>query len=174
MDQFLSGHACGRVPVTFLDVSTKLSREAYDRLKTEFDDLSTRGKIDIARRIEAARELGDLKENGDYHAAKEEQGKMDGRMKQILAILDGAEIVHSIDTSSVTSGVVVEIRYEGDADDETIHYLFGSIEERREGLDVMSPSSPLGSALLGHKVGDIVEYEAPRGKLRVELVSISG
>jgi transcription elongation factor GreA len=155
-------------------VSTKLSREAYDRLKTEFDDLSTRGKIDIARRIEAARELGDLKENGDYHAAKEEQGKMDGRMKQILAILDGAEIVDSIDTSSVTSGVVVEIRYEGDADDETIRYLFGSIEERREGLDVMSPSSPLGSALLGHKVGDIVEFDAPRGKLRVELVSISG
>ena len=163
-----------RTPVASCNVSTKLSREAYDRLKTEFDDLSTRGKIDIARRIEAARELGDLKENGDYHAAKEEQGKMDGRMKQILAILDGAEIVDSIDTSSVTSGVVVEIRYEGDADDETITYLFGSIEERREGMDVMSPSSPLGSALLGRTVGDIVEFEAPRGKLRVELVSISG
>ena len=155
-------------------MSTKLSREAYTRLKTEFDDLSTRGKIDIARRIEAARELGDLKENGDYHAAKEEQGKMDGRMKQILSILDSAEIVESIDTSAVNSGVVVEIRYEGDADDETVTYLFGSIEERREGMDVMSPSSPLGSALLGHKAGDIVEYEAPRGKLRVELVSISG
>ncbi len=155
-------------------MSTKLSREAFDRLQSEFDDLSTRGKIDIARRIEAARELGDLRENGDYHAAKEEQGKMDGRMKQILAILDGAEIVDAIDTSSVTSGVVVEIRYEGDADDETISYLFGSIEERREGMDVMSPSSPLGAALLGHKVGDIVEFEAPRGKLRVELVSISG
>ncbi len=155
-------------------MSTKLSQEAYTRLKTEFDDLSTRGKIDIARRIEAARELGDLKENGDYHAAKEEQGKMDGRMKQILSILDSAEIVESIDTSSVNSGVVVEIRYEGDADEETITYLFGSIEERREGMDVMSPLSPLGSALLGHKAGDIVEYEAPRGKLRVELVSISG
>jgi transcription elongation factor GreA len=155
-------------------VSTKLSQDAYTRLKTEFDDLSTRGKIDIARRIEAARELGDLKENGDYHAAKEEQGKMDGRMKQILSILDSAEIVDSIDTSAVNPGVVVEIRYEGDADDETVTYLYGSIEERREGMDVMSPSSPLGSALLGHKAGDIVEYDAPRGKLRVELVSISG
>lgn len=154
-------------------VSTKLSQEAHDRLRAEFEDLSTRGKIEIARRIEAARELGDLKENGEYHAAKEEQGKMDGRMKQILAILDSSEIVGSIDTSSVMTGVVVEIRYEGDADDETVSYLYGSLEERRDGLDVMSPSSPLGSALLGRKAGEIVEYEAPRGKLRVEIVTIS-
>jgi transcription elongation factor GreA len=154
-------------------VSTKLSLEAFTRLKTEFDDLSTRGKIDIARRIEAARELGDLKENGDYHAAKEEQGKMDGRMKQILAILDSAEIVESIDSSSVSPGVVVEIRYEGDADNETVTYLYGSIEERREGMDVMSPTSPLGAALHGQVVGAIVEYEAPRGKLRVEVISIT-
>jgi transcription elongation factor GreA len=154
-------------------VKTKLSQEAHDRLRAEFDDLSTRGKIDIARRIEAARELGDLRENGDYHAAKEEQGKMDGRMKQILAILDSAEIVDSIDASSVGPGVVVEIKYEGDADDETVTYLYGSIEERREGMDVMSPTSPLGAALHGHVVGDIVEYEAPRGKLRVEVISIT-
>ena len=154
-------------------VSTKLSQEAHDRLRAEFDDLSTRGKIEIARRIEAARELGDLKENGEYHAAKEEQGKMDGRMKQVLAILDSSEIVGSIDTTSVMTGVVVEIRYEGDADDETVRYLYGSLEERRDGLDVMSPSSPLGSALLGRKAGEIVEYEAPRGKLRVEVVAIS-
>lgn len=154
-------------------MSTKLSQEAYDRLKAEFDDLSTRGKIDIARRIEAARELGDLRENGDYHAAKEEQGKMDGRMKQILGILESAEIVESIDTSTVDSGCVVEIRYEGDDEDDTTKYLVGSIEERRDGLDVMSPSSPLGSALIGHKAGDVVEYDAPRGKLRVEIVSIS-
>ena len=98
---------------------------------------------------------------------------MDGRMKQILAILDSAEIVGSIDASAVMTGVVVEIRYEGDADDETVKYLYGSLEERRDGLDVMSPSSPLGSALLGRKPGEIVEYEAPRGHLRVEIVSIS-
>ncbi len=122
-------------------------------------------------RIEAARELGDLSENGDYHAAKEEQGKMDGRMRQIQNILDSAEIVETVDTDSVSQGSVVEIRYEGD--DDTEKYLLGSIEERRDGLDVISPQSPLGSALLGHKVGDSVEYQAPGGKLRVEVVSIS-
>jgi transcription elongation factor GreA len=150
---------------------TKLSREAYDRLKAEFDDLSTRGKIDIARRIEAARELGDLSENGDYHAAKEEQGKMDGRMRQIRSIIEDAEIVDVIDTSSVNSGSLVTVRYEGDEDTET--YLVGSVEERRDGYDVVSPNSPLGSALMQHKVGDVVEYQAPGGRLRVEIVSIT-
>ena len=152
--------------------TTKLSHEAFDRLKAEFDDLVTRGKIDIARRIEAARELGDLSENGDYHAAKEEQGKMDARMRQIQGLLDEAEIVESVDTTSVNTGSVVEVRFEGDTDTET--YLLGSIEERRPGLDVMSPKSPLGTALIGHKVGDTVAYKAPRGTdLRVEIVSIT-
>ena len=152
-------------------VSTKLSREAYDRLRAEFDDMSTRGKVDIARKIEAARELGDLKENGDYHAAKEEQGKMDGRMRQIMSILNDAEIVDHVDLSQVSSGTVVEIRYDGD--DDTEKYLVGSIEERREGITVVSPESPLGSALLGNKVGSTVEYQAPGGLLKVEIVGIS-
>jgi transcription elongation factor GreA len=152
-------------------VKTKLSREAHDRLKAEFDDMYYRGRVDIARKIEAAREMGDLSENGDYHAAKEEQGRMDGRMKQIMAILDNAEVVDEIDTSNVSSGSVVEIRYEGD--DGTEKYLVGSIEERRDGLDVVSPSSPLGAALMGHKVGESVSYQAPGGLLKVEIVGIT-
>ena len=151
-------------------MSTRLSREAFDRLKAEFDDLSTRGKIDIARRIEIAREMGDLSENGDYHAAKEEQGKMDGRMRQLLGVLDDAEIVESVDTGEVSHGSVVTVQYEGDSESE--RYLVGSIEERRDGLDVMSPSSPLGQALMTHKVGDTVEYLAPGGKLRVKILEI--
>ena len=150
---------------------TQISREAYDRLKAEFDDLSTRGKIDIARRIESARELGDLSENGDYHAAKEEQGRMDGRMRQILSVIEDAEIVDTIDTNIVGTGSVVGIRYEGDTEVE--HYLVGSIEERRPGVEVTSPASPLGQALSGHKVGDVVEYQAPGGKLKIEIVEIS-
>ena len=152
-------------------MSTQLSQEAFDRLKAEFDDLITRGKIDIARRIETAREMGDLSENGDYHAAKEEQGKMDARMRQLQGIIEDAEIVEKVDTTSVSTGSVVTIRYEGDSDTET--YLLGSIEERREGMEIMSPTSPLGTALMGHRPGDTVEYVAPGGHLRVAIVSIS-
>ncbi len=160
-----------RSTTTLSGVSTKLSREAHDRLRAEFDDLYTRGRVEIARKIEAAREMGDLSENGDYHAAKEEQGRMDGRMKQIMLILDKAEVVDSVDTSEVSAGSVVEIRYDGD--DDTERYLVGSIEERRDGLDVVSPESPLGAALMGHKVGETVTYQAPGGLLKVEIVGIS-
>jgi transcription elongation factor GreA len=149
----------------------QLSRDAFDRLSAELEDLTTRGRIDIARKIEAARELGDLKENGDYHAAKEEQGKMEGRIMQLEAMLEDVEIVDQVTLSDeVQSGNVVTIRYEGDT--ETEQYLVGSIEERRPGITVMSPGSPLGGALLGAKVGDTVSYEAPGGTLSVEVVAI--
>jgi transcription elongation factor GreA len=152
-------------------VSTKLSRETFDRLQAEFTDLSGRGKIEIAKRIEAARELGDLSENGEYHAAKEEQGKMDARMRQIRAILEEAEIVESVDTSKVSTGAVVTIRFQGDTDTET--YLLGSIEERREGMDIMSPVSPMGIALMSKAVGEVAEYQVNGRTMRVEVVSIS-
>ncbi len=152
-------------------MTTKLSREAFDRLQAEFADLSTRGKVEIARRIEAARELGDLSENGEYHAAKEEQGKMDARMRQVRALLEDAEIVEKVDTSKVMAGCIVTIRFEGDDDTET--YLLGSIEERRDNLDVVSPDSPMGQALIGKRAGETAEYTVNGRPLRVDLVSIS-
>jgi transcription elongation factor GreA len=152
-------------------VSTKLSRETFDRLQAEFTDLSGRGKIEIAKRIEAARELGDLSENGEYHAAKEEQGKMDARMRQIRSILEEAEIVETVDTSKVSTGAVVTIRFVGDTDTET--YLLGSIEERREGMDIMSPVSPMGLALMGKAAGEVAEYQVNGRTMRVEVVSIT-
>ena len=151
----------------------KLSREAFDRLKTEHDDLTTRGRIEIAKKIEAARELGDLSENGDYHAAKEEQGKMEGRIAHLSALIENAEIVDvsAIDGDlTVQAGCVVAIRYEGDDDAEK--YLIGSIEERRDDVTVMSPGSPLGQALLGAGKGDTVTFEAPNGPLNVTVVDI--
>ena len=150
----------------------KLSREAFDRLQTEYDDLTTRGRIEIAKKIEAARELGDLSENGDYHAAKEEQGKMEGRIAHLSALIDNAEIVE-VDLSgdrTVQEGCVVSIRYAGDDDVE--RYLLGSIEERRDDLTVMSPGSPLGQALIGAGIGDTVTFEAPSGPLDVTVVDI--
>ncbi len=150
----------------------KLSRDAFDRLKAEHDDLTTRGRIEIAKKIEAARELGDLSENGDYHAAKEEQGKMEGRIIHLANLIENAEIVE-VDLSagkSVQAGCVVSIRYAGDDDVEK--YLLGSIEERRDGLTVMSPGSPLGQALIGAAVDETVTFEAPAGPLDVTVVDI--
>jgi transcription elongation factor GreA len=147
-----------------------LSPTAFDRLKTELDDLTTRGRVEIAQKIQAARELGDLSENGDYHAAKEEQGKMEGRIRQLEALLEGAEIVENVASDEVATGTVVSIRYAGD--DEVEKYLIGSIEERHGDFDVISPTSPLGQALIGAKVGATVGYEAPNGTLEVEVVAI--
>jgi transcription elongation factor GreA len=153
---------------------TQLSAETHARLEAELEDLTTRGRVEIARHIEAARMLGDLSENGDYHAAKDAQGKMESRIRQLQALLGSAVIVDEAAASDglVNHGVVVEIRYEGD--DDTEQYLVGSIEERREGVAVVSPGSPLGRALLGKKPGDVVEYEAPSGVLRAEIVSVGG
>ena len=152
--------------------STQLSRDAYDRLQAELDDLTTRGRTEIALLIERARELGDLSENGDYHAAKDDQGKMEARIRQLQAMLKDAEIVDASSSSSgtVAAGTVVTIRYDGDEDTE--RYLIGSIEERRDDVSVISPGSPLGQALIGRGAGDMVEYEAPGGTLKVEVVAV--
>ncbi len=152
--------------------SQKLSREAYDRLVAEHGDLTTRGRIEIAKKIETARELGDLSENGDYHAAKEEQGKMEGRIIHLAKLIESAEIVEldAASVGTVQAGCVVSIRYEGDDDVEK--YLIGSIEERREGIDIMSPGSPLGKALIGAGEGDTVVFESPGGPMNVDVVNI--
>lgn len=151
---------------------TQLTRETHARLQAELEDLTTRGRVEIARQIEAARALGDLSENGDYHAAKDAQGKMEARVRQLQAMLQTAVIVERPEGDDVVrAGVEVEIRYEGDSDTE--RYFVGSIEERREGVAVISPGSPLGQALVGHAKGETVEYDAPTGTLRVEIVSVT-
>ena len=150
---------------------THLSRSAYERLQTELEGLTTHGRVDVARRIEAARALGDLSENGDYHAAKDDQGKMEARIRQLEALLKTATIVEEGEAGDViAAGSVVGLRYEGD--DAVERFLIGSIEERRDDVSVVSPGSPLGQALLGHKAGDVVSYEAPSGALKVEIVDV--
>jgi len=152
-----------------------LTRSTYERLQAELEDLTTRGRVEIARAIEAARALGDLSENGDYHAAKDTQGKMESRIRQLQATLKKAIVVdddHVAGSGTVTNGSVVAIRYEGD--DEVQRFLLGSIEERHGGIEVVSPGSPLGQALMGKAPGEVVEYEAPGGTLRVEIVEIGG
>jgi len=149
-----------------------LSRSAYERLQAEFDDLTTRGRIEVANKIETARLLGDLSENGDYHAAKDEQGHMEGRIRQLEHLLEVSVIIESTDDGTAAPGTIVTIVYEGDSDDMAERYLIGHPEEKTDELDVMSPQSPLGAALLGKGPGDVVEYQAPNGTLKVKVLGV--
>ena len=152
------------------DTVTWLTQEAFDRLKAELDYLSGQGRIDIAKKIEAAREEGDLRENGGYHAAKEEQGKQAARIHQLTHILTQAKVGEPPRTDGVVGpGMTVTVRFEGD-DTETT-FLLASREESGAPIDVYSPRSPLGSAISGKKVGETACYNLPNGKpLSVEII----
>jgi transcription elongation factor GreA len=155
--------------------TTKLTQATYDRLVAELEDLTTRGRVEIAQQIEAARALGDLSENGDYHAAKDFQGKMESRIRQLQALLKHVELVDEAgaDDGSISLGSTVTLRYEGDDEDDTQRFFVGSIEERQGDLPVVSPSSPLGQVLVGRDAGDTVEYRAPGGMLKVHIVEVT-
>jgi len=142
----------------------QLSRATFDRLKAEFDDLTTRGRIEVAEKIERAREEGDLRENAGYHAAKDEQGHMEGRIRQLEHMLEHAEIVDD--------QFVYTILYDGDSPDMAERYVVGHVEELIDGADVISASSPLGSALEGATAGQQVTYQAPNGALTVTVLTV--
>ncbi len=152
-----------------------LSQAAHDRLSTELQELSTRGRIEIADKIEAARKLGDLSENGDYHAAKEEQAKLEGRIIHLTRILTNAEIIDGDNGagghSRVILGSVVAVLYDGD--DEPERFLVGVIEERQDDVVVVSPGSPMGEALLGAAEGDALEFDSPAGRQKVTVVEVA-
>jgi transcription elongation factor GreA len=150
--------------------TSHLSQQAYDRLQEELAERSGPRRLEISAWIERAREHGDIKENADYDAAKNEQGLNEARIRQLEATLKAAVVVESTSVSKVEAGTLVEVRMEGD--DETSTYLIGSIEERGSGYDVMSPGSPLGKALLGHAPGETVTYEAPAGSFAVEIIAV--
>ena len=153
---------------------TKLTKSTHERLKAELEDLTTRGRVEIAQAIEAARALGDLSENGDYHAAKDAQGKMESRIRKLQSMLKHVEIVDEAgtDDGTVSLGSTVTLRYEGDDEDDVQRFFVGSIEERQGDLNVISPSSPLGQVLVGQGPGDTVEYRAPGGMLKVHIVAV--
>jgi transcription elongation factor GreA len=147
-----------------------LTPDAQARLQKELAERTGPKRTEISRWIERAREHGDIRENADYDAAKNEQGHNEARVRHIEAILRSAVIVDSSGGDVVGPGTVVEIRM--DHADETTQYLVGSIEERPEDLDVLSVSSPLGQALLGAGPGQVVDYAGPRRTFHVEVVSV--
>ncbi len=150
---------------------TWLTQEAYDRLKGELDHLSGEGRTDIARRIEAAREEGDLKENGGYHAAKDEQGKIEARIRQLTELLKNATVGDAPESHGVVEpGTVVTAKIAGDES----RFLLGSREiAGGSDLSVYSEQSPLGEAIVGAKIGDTITYTAPNGRdIKVEILGV--
>jgi len=147
-----------------------LTPDAQTRLQKELEERTGPKRTEISRWIERAREHGDIRENADYDAAKNEQGHNEARVRHIEAILRSAIIVEGSGGEVVGPGTVVEIRMDNAED--TTQYLVGSIEERPDGLDVLSVSSPLGQALLGAAPGQAVEYAGPRRTFHVEVVSV--
>ncbi|UOQ61614.1 transcription elongation factor GreA [Leucobacter rhizosphaerae] len=150
---------------------TWLTQDAYDRLKGELDELTGAGRKDIAARIEAAREEGDLKENGGYHAAKDEQGKMEARIRDLESLLKHAVIGEVPEAHGVVEiGTVITAELFGDEE----RFLLGS-RELADGsdLDVYSAESPLGAAILGLNVGDEASYLAPNGnEIAVKILAV--
>jgi transcription elongation factor GreA len=148
-----------------------LSRPAHDRLQEELKHRSGPLRLEISDRIERARELGDLKENADYDAAKNEQGLNEARVRQLEQMLRDVVIVEASDADAVGPGTITTLLFDGD--DEPQEYLIGSIEERSDTHEVLSVSSPLGEALVGKKVDDTASYETPKGStISVTVTSI--
>jgi len=152
-----------------------LTPEAYDRLRAELDELRGPVRSQLAARIGEAREEGDLRENGGYHAAKEEQGKAEARIRQLEDMVRRAQVGEQPTTEGVVdAGSIVTIRFVGDDDTET--FLLGSRElvSLDDSVDytVYSPQSPLGRAILGKGVGDKATYSAPNGThVTVEILA---
>jgi transcription elongation factor GreA len=138
---------------------TWLSQEAYDRLRSELDTLKNEGRERISAEIEVARAHGDLRENAEYHAAKDEQGKMEARIRQVEELLRDARIGEPTDTDRARPGLLVELEVDGD--DET--YLLGSREDRHEEFDVLSADSPMGRAVTDATAGSKVSFTTPAG-----------
>jgi transcription elongation factor GreA len=147
-----------------------LSRDAYERLRQEAEWRTGEHRNEISQWLERAREHGDIRENADYDAAKNEQGHNEARIRHLEVLLRAANVVEGSEGDVVAPGTVVEVRMEDE--DQTTHYLVGSIEERHDSYDVLSTSSPLGVALMGASPGQVVSYEGPRRSFQVEVVSV--
>jgi transcription elongation factor GreA len=153
---------------------TWLTQEAYDRLQAELDQLSGPGRAEMASRIAAAREEGDLRENGGYHAAKEEQGKQEARIRQLERLLRTAKVGEAPAADVAGPGMVVTVRYQDE--EETERFLLGSREDAThdESLPIYSAQSPLGRAITGKRVGETAAYQLPSGReMAVTVVELS-
>ena len=150
-----------------------LTQDAFDKLHAELEELKGPRTQEVVERISSARDEGDLKENGGYHAAKEDQGKLEGRIRQLEDMLLRAEVGETPpDDGIVEPGMVVTYKFVGDDDDEAETFLLGAreIEDVAADLKAYSPQSPIGAAMLGKKQGDKATYEVNGKSLEVEIL----
>jgi len=160
------------MPENTTNESNQLTQAAYDRLKTELDDLQTNGRKLMAERLQRARELGDLSENAEYHETKNQQGMMEARIRKIDHMLKNAVIVDTPMTSDkAVAGTIVTLKPEDGGEDER-YLLAASSEERAKTVRTVTIASPLGQALSGKAVGARVEYVAPGGTFIYKLTHL--
>ena len=154
--------------------SAVLTRDAYERLRAELERLKTEGRDHMAERLLHARELGDIRENAEYDSAKNEQGLMEARIRELERMLKDPDIVEGVEEANeATPGVLVTLRaLEEDEGEEETFLLAASKEERHEEVRTVSVDSPLGKALEGRRVGDRIEYQAPGGTFAYEVVGL--
>lgn len=152
------------------DDTTWLTPEAHDKLQAELEHLTTEGRREIEERIAEARSHGDLRENADYDAAKNDQGLMEARIRKLKHLVDNAHVKEVAHTDTVEVGTVATVV---DDDGDEMEYFVAPQENKRvAGMLLASPTSPLGSALLGARVGEEVSYEAPAGTFTVKVTSV--
>ncbi|MEZ5185327.1 MAG: transcription elongation factor GreA [Candidatus Nanopelagicales bacterium] len=153
---------------------TWLTQEAYDRLSEELTERTEVTRAKITKAIEFAREEGDLKENGGYHAAKDDQGRNEARIRELKHLLEHAEVGRPEDVpeGAVSHGSTVTIEFAADGEKETM--LVASREEKSHtDLEICSPESPLGQALLGQRAGATVSYDLPNGRaMEVRIIEV--
>jgi transcription elongation factor GreA len=155
-----------------------LTSEAHDKLRSELDELSGPRRAEIVAKIASARDEGDLSENGGYHAAREEQGQLEARIRQLQDMLSRAEVgAAPLEPDAVAPGTQVTIAFDGD-ESETDTFVLGSrellgLDDAVDATNVYSPQSPLGAAILGKRKGDEASYAAPNGKsISVTIVDV--
>lgn len=147
-----------------------LTQNSHDRLKAELAWLEGEAREKVIGDIATARAHGDLSENAEYHAAKDQQGLQEARVRRLRQMLENAEIIQARDDGIIKPGTIVTIRYQGD--DEPESYFYGLREEKEGGYDVVTPDSPLGRVLLGRSAGETVTATVPAGELKVDIEEV--
>lgn len=148
---------------------TWLTPAALEKLQEEYDHLTTTGRDEVVQRIAEAREHGDLKENAEYDTAKNDQGLMEARIRQLRHLIDNAKIIEADDSGTVTVGTIATVV---DEDGDEMEFFVAPAENKLPGMLLASPDSPLGTALLGAHPGDDVTYEAPGGTFTYTVTAV--